>query len=69
MLRDLIASFRLRFMDTEALEAALNLLNNVDYTKAGVSIKKIARAIRVITRELVRRRTIDFYIAKIQNNG
>ena len=69
MLRDLIASFRLRFMDTEALETALNLLNNVDYTKAGVSIKKIARAIRVITRELVRRRTIDFYIAKIQNNG
>lgn len=69
MLRDLIASFRLRFMDTEALEAALNLLNNVDYTKAGVSIKEIARAIRVITRELVRRRTIDFYIAKIQNNG
>ena len=56
-------------MDTEALETALNLLNNVDYTKAGVSIKKIARAIRVITRELVRRRTIDFYIAKIQNNG
>ena len=69
MLRDLIASFRLRFMDTEALETALNLLNNVDYTKAGVSIKEIARAIRVITQELVRRRTIDFYIAKIQNNG
>ena len=69
MLRDLIASFRLRFMDTEALETALNLLNNVDYTKAGVSIKEIARAIRAITRELVRRRTIDFYIAKIQNNG